>query len=131
MRDVRPTGAREATDNICYRFLADVNGDETTPHLNPGATPLASHFELIRQRALSDISQKSLALNSTYQERLGGPGVHQYGADLSECQDNSPLVLDTAPAQTLMQNEVMVVQSDNIRDDSFTTLMQCRAIWKL
>ena len=40
MRDVKPTGAREATDNICYRFLVDVNGDESTPDQNPGATPL-------------------------------------------------------------------------------------------
>jgi len=87
--------------------------------------------DLIRQQALSDVSQKPLALNSTYQGQLGGRGWHQSGAALSGCQDDSPLVLDTALAQTLMQSEVMVVQTDNIQDDSFTTLMQCRAIWKL
>ena len=130
MRDVRPTAAREATNNICYQFLVDVNGYETTPDLSPDAMPLVPHSDVIRQQALSDINQKSLALNPTYYEWLGRPRMASVWR--RQClNDNSPLVLDTAPAQTLMQNEVMVVQSDNIRDDSFTTLMQCRAIWKL
>ena len=68
MRDVRPTGAREATNNICYQFLVDVNGYETTPDLNPGAMPFVPHSDVIRQQALNDISQMPLALNSTYYE---------------------------------------------------------------
>ena len=122
MQDIRPTAARETTDNICYRFLVDVNDVGNTPDLNPGAMPFVPHSDVIRQQALSDISQKPLPLNSTYQEGLGRPGVLQSGAESPGCRDNSPLVLDTAQAQTLMESEVVAVQTDNTHDDSITTM---------
>jgi len=63
------------------------------------------------EQAASETSHNVLALSAT----------DQSGAELPDGEDNSPLVLDTTPKQTLMQSEVLAVQSNNTQDNPIIT----------
>ena len=119
MGDARQTDARKPADNICYRFLVDVDNVEATPPLNPDATPFVLQSNSVMEQA--DSSDNVFALSARGQQRLDEPRDHQPGAELSDDGDNSPLVSDTTPKQMLMQSEVLAVQSNNTQDNAIRT----------